>query len=111
MVIMPRMFVTSRRNASRLLLVSIVASILSLSSSCSIHRHIVGTGPNGIGTDSMRQYYVFFGLLRLNEADSQRLTDGMTSYEVVTKLAFTDMLLWPFLLPLTVTSRTVTVNR
>ncbi len=82
-----------------------------LSSSCLLHHHVVGGGPNGLGSESIRQYYIFFGLLRLNEADSQRLTENATGYRVVTKYSFTDILLTPLLLPLTVTSRTVTVYR
>ncbi len=81
--------------------------------SCGVHTHVhrVGLGPTGIGNDSMRQYYIFFGLLRLNDVDSQRMTQDLTSYEITTEYSFTDLLLSPLLLPWTVTSRTVTVSR
>lgn len=78
---------------------------------CSIHEHTVGLGPNGIERESARQYYVFFGLIRLNDVESQRMSDGLTSYRIVTKWSFTDLLLSPVLLPLTVTTRTVTVEK
>lgn len=80
-------------------------------SSCSVHEHTVGLGPNGIGTQSVRQYYLFFGWLRLNEVDTQRLAQDATSYRVRTEWSFVDFVLSPFLLPLTVTTRTVTVER
>ncbi len=79
--------------------------------SCSWHQHTFGLGPNGIGVESSRQFYVFFGLLRLNEVDSQRMTHDLRSYRVTTEYSFTDVLLTPFLLLFTVTSRTVTVER
>ena len=74
------------------------------------HRHTIGTGPTGLGEQSARQYYVLFGLIRFNEVDPQRLADNLTSYEIESGYSFVDILLAPLLLPLTVTSRTVTVR-
>lgn len=58
----------------------------------------------------MRQYYLLFGLVRVNEVNVQRLASELTSYEVDTEYSFVDLLLSPLLLPLTATSRTVTVR-
>jgi hypothetical protein len=93
----------------RLAILLLVAS--TMSTGCSTHTHRVGAGPNGVGSESQRQYYLFFGLIRLNEADSQRLTHDAVSYEIVTEWSFVDILITTLLLPLTVTTRTVTVNR
>ena len=38
------------------------------------------------------------------------MADGLTSYEIESKFGFLDLLLQPLLLPLTMTSRTVTVR-
>jgi hypothetical protein len=78
---------------------------------CSYHRHRIGGGPTGRGEDSARQYYIFFGLLRLNEVDTQRLAHDAAGYEILTERSFVDLLLTPLLLPLSITTRTVTVNR
>ena len=80
-------------------------------SGCSVHEHNVGLGPNGLGTESVRQFYILFGWLQINEVDSQRLAKDATSYRICSEWSFVDVLLAPFLLPLTVTSRTVTVER
>lgn len=95
-----------RRTKTTLALVALL-----LLTSCQVHRHRVGTGPVGAGSESMRQYFIFFGLLRISESDSQRLTHDATGYEIVTEYSFVDMLLQPLLLPVTMTSRTITVNR
>ena len=58
----------------------------------------------------MRQYYLFFGLLRLNEVNVQRQTGDLTGYEIYSGYGFVDMLLSPLLIFVTATSRTVTVN-
>lgn len=87
------------------------ALLLSLlSSACVAHRHSVGLGATGTGTTSARQYYLLFGFFQANEVDAQRMADGLTSYEIVTEYSFVDLLLQPLLLPLTLTTRTVTVR-
>ncbi len=74
------------------------------------HQHTVGLGATGTGQASQRQYYALFGLFQVNEVDTQRLAADLTSYTVDTRFGFVDLLLAPFLLPLTGTSRIVTVR-
>jgi ABC-type lipopolysaccharide export system ATPase subunit len=74
------------------------------------HTHVVGLGPTGTGETTVRQFYIVFGLIPLNEVDTQRFATELTSYAVDTRFAFVDLLLAPLLLPLTATSRTVTVR-
>ena len=74
------------------------------------HTHVVGVGSTGMGNESMRQYYLFFGLLPLNEVNVQRQTGDFTGYEIYSEYGFVDMLLSPLLIFVTATSRTVTVN-
>ncbi|MCA8942968.1 MAG: hypothetical protein KDB80_10450 [Planctomycetes bacterium] len=79
--------------------------------SCMYHQHRVGVGPAGIQTVTARQWYWLFGLGRLNEVDTQRFAQDSVSYDVVTKFSFTDLLYSILLGPVTVTSRTVVVER
>lgn len=79
--------------------------------SCVYHHHRVGVGPSGIQTVSARQWYWMFGLLRLNEVDTQRYAHDSVSYDIRTQFSFTDLLYTIVLGPLTVTSRTVVVER
>lgn len=74
------------------------------------HVHTVGLGPTGAKTDSARQYYWLFGLVDFNEVDAQRLAGDLTSYSIETRFDWGDVLLFPFLLPLLATSRTVIVR-
>lgn len=97
--------------APRLLLSAALCGAALGLGACSIHTHTVGLGPNGVGSESARQFYLFFGLLRLNEVDSQRMAQDLTSYRIVTEWSIIDILISPVLLPFTVTSRTVTVER
>lgn len=81
-----------------------------ISGGCVAHEHVVGLGPTGLGETSTRQYYVLFGLVSFNEVNVQRMVSDLTSYTIATEYSIVDLLLAPFLLPLTVTSRTVTVR-
>jgi hypothetical protein len=77
---------------------------------CTSHYHSIGLGPTGSAEQSERQYYFLFGLIRINEVDPGRMAADLTSYSIETEFSFTDLLLSPLLIPLTVTSRTVTVR-
>lgn len=78
----------------------------------------VGIGGNGIGQETVQQYYLFFGLVRLNEVDTQRVIGDYTSYDV--EVGFSnrdtffetvgDLLVSLLFLPLTVTRQAVTVK-
>ena len=81
-------------------------------SACHVHVHRIGLGPaQNVVVSEKRQFYMFFGLFELHDMDTGEVTADITSYEIRTEKSFTDWLLMPFLLPLTVTSRTVTVTR
>ena len=104
---MPRLARAALRPTFSLLLAAALALPLG---GCFVHRHRIGLGPSGIGEESARQVYLFFGLIRVNEVDPQRMAKDLTSYEIESGYEFMDILLAPILLPLTMTSRTVTVR-
>ena len=93
-----------RRRASLALL-----PVLLCASGCMTHFHSVGLGSTGTREVSARQFYLLFGLVSLNEIDTQRMAPDLTSYTIETSYSFTDVLLSP-LLALTITTRTVVVR-
>ncbi len=84
--------------------------IAGVGSGCVYHRHDVGLGATGTGVATDRQYYLLFGLVDVYDIDTRRLAPELTSYTVETQFGWTDLLLAPLLLPLTVTTRTVVVK-
>jgi hypothetical protein len=81
-----------------------------MTTGCVSHSHTVGLGATGTGRAVAHQYYLGFGLIALNSVDTQRLAPDLTSYTVETSFGFVDFLWSPFLLPFTMTSRTVIVR-
>lgn len=86
--------------------------------SCHATTFRVGMGANGIGQQTMQQYYLFFGLVRLNEVDIQRVVGDLTSYDVEVGFSYRDgfwssigdFFISTLFLPLTVTRQAVTVK-
>ncbi len=97
-------------HSNRLCRAGALAVLAVLGTGCVAHRHTVGLGPTGIAEQADRQYYVFFGLVPWNEVNVQRMASDLTSYSIESEYSFVDFLMTPFLLPFTVTSRTVTVR-
>jgi hypothetical protein len=89
----------------------IAAPLLALlAAGCITHQHTVGLGATGTGEMSERQFYFLFGLVQVNEVDAQRMAPDLTSYTIDTRMNLLDVVLAPLLLPLTITTRTVTVR-
>jgi len=86
--------------------------LLLLGSSCYTTEHTVGGGPTGLGTEETRSWWALFGLVSLNPGfDSQELAGNSTSYKITTQVTFGDLLFNLFTLPLTITSKTIRVER
>jgi len=105
------------RGAVRVALVMLLFALPTLTS-CHVTTLRVGMGSNGISQESMQQYYLFFGLVRLNEVDIQRVVGEYTSYDVEVGFSYRDgfwqsigdFMVSMLFLPLTVTRQTVTVK-
>ena len=86
--------------------------------SCHATTFRVGMGGNGIGQETMHQYYLFFGLIELNEVDIQRVVGDYTSYDIEAGFAYrdgfgatiSDFFVSLLYLPLTVTRKAITVK-
>ena len=100
-----------RPKSGRPLALACLLALLLAPSACQVHTHRVGGGPTGIGQESERQFYLFFGLVQINDVDVQRYAADLTSYEIRSEFSWVDLLLAPLLMPFTVTTRTVTVSK
>lgn len=78
---------------------------------CAAHQHTVGAGPSTGQTDEARQWYILWGLVPLNDVDSQSLAGGAADYEIRTEQSFLDVVMNIFTSLVTVYSRTVTVTQ
>ncbi len=78
---------------------------------CSAHVHQVGTGPQTGQTIEARQWYILWGLIPLNEINTQQMAGGANNYEIATELGVLDVIITMFTSAVTVYSRTVKVTK
>ena len=78
---------------------------------CAAHVHQVGQGAKGNEIVEARQWYVLWGLVPLNDVDTNILAGQTTDYEITTSITPIDFIINVFTGTVTVYSRTVTVQK
>lgn len=78
---------------------------------CMAHIHKVGNGAQGTEMMAERQWYVLWGLVPINEVDTQAMAAGATDYEIITMYTPVDFVINIFTGIVTVNCRTVTVEK
>ena len=85
--------------------------ILLFFSACATHTHVIGDGPSTGLTNEQRQYYVLYGLIPLNEVDTNAMIGDAKGYRIETGAQPIDILIGAVGGSFTVTSRTVKVTK
>ena len=78
---------------------------------CSTHVHKVGNGPQGNDMMELRQWYVLWGIIPINQVDTNSMAGAATDYEITTEHTALDFVINIFTGLVTVNSRTVTVRK
>ena len=95
----------------KLLALGCALALTASLSGCYTLEHTVGRGAQGGHEKSERQWYFLYGLVPLNEVDSQDLAGDATDYDVETEQTVTDVLINLLTGFFSIFSRTVTVTR
>lgn len=78
---------------------------------CAAHVHQVGKGAQGNETMEARQWYVLWGLVPINEVDTNMMAGQTTDYEIMTSITPIDFIISAFTGIITVRCRTVSVQK
>ena len=78
---------------------------------CAAHVHKVGNGAQGNDMMMARQWYVLFGLVPINEVDTNAMAGTATDYEIMTQYTGLDVIINIFTGVISVNSRTVIVRK
>ena len=102
--------------ARRFLLVALIGVFLFTTIGCYSLKHTVGEGGSPMGKVTVgRQWYILYGLIPLNHIDSRMFVDSQVkNYTIWTWCSPVDVLmniLLNFIIPTTITSRTIEVWR
>ena len=95
----------------RIILLLAITLTICLLAGCTAQVFKIGQGGQGSQTTEARQWYVLWGLVPINEVDSQKMADGATDYTIKTEASALDIIINIFTTYVSVVSRTVTVTK
>ena len=78
---------------------------------CAAHVHKVGNGAQGNDMMIARQWYLLYGLVPINEVDTNAMAGAATDYEIMTQHTGLDVIINIFTGAVSVTSRSVVVRK
>ena len=78
---------------------------------CAAHVHKVGEGTQGNDITMARQWYVLWGLVPINDVDTNAMAEEATDYEITTSVTPLDFVINAVLGNISINCRTVTVQK
>lgn len=78
---------------------------------CVTNEHMVGSGPQGTEVVEAQQWYVLWGLVPLNDVDTNEMAAGSEDYLITTQQDVLDIVINMFANVATVQTRSVNVTR
>lgn len=97
------------KKTARFVTIMLVAAFML--ASCSKHIHKVGSGSQGKGQVEERQWFALWGLVPLNDVDTNQMAGSETNYVIETKQSGLDIVMNIFTGSVSIYSRTVTVKK
>ncbi|MDZ7263178.1 MAG: hypothetical protein ONB16_01245 [candidate division KSB1 bacterium] len=95
----------------RMMLVIGLAVIVCFLMGCAAHIHKVGTGAQSSQKVEARQWYALWGLVPINQVNTDQMAEGAKNYTIKTEQSALDVLINIFTGYVSVVSRTVTVTK
>jgi hypothetical protein len=77
---------------------------------CATNIHVVGNGAQGNTVNQQRQWYVLWGLVKINDVNTNTMHNDTVNYTIKTQQSALDVVINIFTSAVTVGSRTVTVT-
>lgn len=95
------------RKLSAVLLIVVILFVIG----CATHVHQVGNGAQGNETMEARQWYILWGLVPINNVDTNTIAAQTTDYEITTSITPVDFIINVVAGSITVNCRTVIVRK
>ncbi len=78
---------------------------------CAAHVHKVGKGAQGNDITMARQWYVLWGIVPINDVDTNAIAEGAADYEITTSVTPLDFVINAILGQVSINCRTVSVQK
>lgn len=92
-----------------LIILALIAGLFAVS--CSSHTFVVGSGAHFGQTTTTHQWYILYGLIPLNHVDTQAMAGNNPNYTITAETTPFDFIIGFPAAFITVSSRTVTVEK
>ena len=89
----------------------LIVAMAFLTMGCAAHIHEIGKGAQGGNIIEQRQWYVLWGLVPINEVDSAEMAGSTKDYTITTQYSPIDVIIGMVAGIVTVSSRTITVEK
>ncbi len=89
----------------------VVVVMLFIVTGCTTHIHNVGNGPQTQQTLEARQWYILWGLVPINDINTNSMAGNAADYQITTEYEALDILIGMVVGAVSVSSRTVTVTK
>ncbi|ROL58314.1 hypothetical protein D9V84_00860 [Bacteroidetes/Chlorobi group bacterium Naka2016] len=94
----------------KLISILLLSSMVLILASCFTQRHIIGEGAKGNRVETAKTWYVLWGLVPINNVDTQQMAKGSKNYEIITQFSFVDIIISIFTSFITVYPMSVEVR-
>lgn len=95
----------------RIISVVALAVMVCFLAGCAAHIHKVGAGAQGAQKVEARQWYVLWGLVPINQVNTDQLAGDAKNYTIKTEQSALDVIINIFTVYVSVVSRTVTITK
>jgi hypothetical protein len=100
----------SKKNLTKIIVILLVLFMFILPA-CATHIHVVGEGAKTGVVEQERQWYVLWGLVPINKVNTNEMAKGAKNYTIKTEASVLDVIINIFTTYVSITSRTVEVQR
>ena len=91
--------------------ITIILLAILFIAGCMTQVHKIGSGPQTYEEKTLRQWWVLWGLIPINEIDTHEMAKGAENYEIKTEISFVDGIITIFTSMVTVGCSSVTVTK
>ena len=95
----------------KIIAVLMIVIFMIMLAGCAANVHKIGKGAQGNDVIEKRQWYILFGLVPLNDVDTNEMAGDATNYTITTEQNELDVIMNIFTSYISVVSRTVTVEK
>lgn len=95
----------------KIIVIAVLFAFMFAITGCYTNNHIIGSGAKGGTEMTEKQWYALWGLIPINNVDTNSMAAGAKDYQITTTHSFVDLLISAFAGIVTIQVKSVTVKK